>query len=174
MELFAGHRGIAVQQAENSKGRGTDRMRHGAILFFLFFVAAAVTFGQTPSSNSSSTTSKEYAACNAKAKTQIDMNGCASAEATRADKELNRVYAQVLVRAASVPEAADKAKAAQRAWIAYRDAYIEATYPAKDKQTQYGSMYPLDVELLRAKLTQRQTIALEDLLKEYSSDAGTK
>jgi uncharacterized protein YecT (DUF1311 family) len=151
-------------------------MRHGATLFFLVFVGAATAFGQTSSSNSTSstgtsTTSKEYAACNEKAKTQIEMNGCASAEATRADKELNRVYAQVLLKSASVPEAAEKAKAAERAWVAYRDAYIEAAFPAKDKQTEYGSMYPLDVELLRAKLTQRQTLALQDLLKEYSTDA---
>jgi uncharacterized protein YecT (DUF1311 family) len=133
-------------------------MRYGAILFFAIFGGTAA-FGQT---------SKEYAACSDKAKTQIEMNGCASAEATRADRELNRVYTQVLVRAASVPEAAEKAKASERAWVAYRDAYIDATYPAKDKQTEYGSMYPLDVELLRAKLTQRQTVALEDLLKQYS------
>jgi uncharacterized protein YecT (DUF1311 family) len=151
-------------------------MRHGAMLFFsIFWAGSAFAQTQTSSSTSSATsTSKEYAACNEKAKTQIEMNGCASAEATRADKELNRVYAQVLLKSASVAEAAEKAKASQRAWVAYRDAYIEASYPAKDKQTQYGSMYPLEVELLRAKLTQRQTIALEDLLKQYTTDAGTK
>ena len=33
---------------------------------------------------------------------------------------------------------------AERAWIAYRDAYIEATYPAKDKQTAYGSKFATD------------------------------
>jgi uncharacterized protein YecT (DUF1311 family) len=49
-----------------------------------------------------------------------------------------------------------KTKAAEKAWIAYRDAYIEATYPAKDKAAEYGSMYALDVALLHAKLTQRQ------------------
>ncbi|HEY0701991.1 MAG TPA: lysozyme inhibitor LprI family protein [Candidatus Acidoferrales bacterium] len=137
-------------------------MRYGAILFFVIF-GAGTTMGQTTSQ-----TSKEYSACNEKAKTQIEMNGCASAEATRADKELNRVYAQVLVKAASVPDAEEKAKASERAWVAYRDAYIDAAYPAKDKQTEYGSMYPLEVELLRAKLTERQTLALEELLKQYS------
>jgi hypothetical protein len=29
-------------------------------------------------------------------------------------------------------------------------------------------MYPLDVALLRAKLTQRQVIALEDMLQRYT------
>jgi uncharacterized protein YecT (DUF1311 family) len=145
------------------------------LFFSIFWAGSAFAQTQTSSSTSSATsTSREYAACNEKAKTQIEMNGCASAEATRADKELNRVYAQVLLKSASVAEAAEKAKASQRAWVTYRDAYIEASYPAKDKQTQYGSMYPLEVELLRAKLTQRQTIALEDLLKQYTTDAGTK
>jgi len=46
-------------------------------------------------------------------------------------------------------------KAAERAWIAYRDAYMGAMYPAKDKQAEYGSIYPMEADLLRAKLTQR-------------------
>ena len=54
-------------------------------------------------------------------------------------------------------------------WVAYRDAYIEATYPAENKAIEYGSIYPLDVALLRAKLTQRQVTALEDLLQHYSA-----
>jgi len=111
--------------------------------------------------------SKAYIACSNGAKTQAEMNECASAEASHADKELNQAYVEVLAKAASVPESAAKVKAAEQAWIAFRDAYIEATYPAKDKATEYGSMYPLEVELLRAKLTRRQIAALKDLLKKY-------
>ena len=95
------------------------------------------------------------------------MNECASAEASRADKELNQVYVEVLAKAASVPKSAAKVKAAEQAWITFRDAYIEATYPAKDKATEYGSMYPLEVELLRAKLTRQQIAALKDMLKKH-------
>ena len=68
----------------------------------------------------------------------------------------------------SEPEAVAKIKAAERAWIAYRDAYTDAMYPAKDKQTEYGSTYPMEVDLLRAKLTQRQVTALKELLQQYS------
>jgi uncharacterized protein YecT (DUF1311 family) len=68
----------------------------------------------------------------------------------------------------SQPEALAKIKAAERAWIAYRDAYIKATYPAKDKGIEYGSIYPLEVTLLRARLTQRQVTALEDMLQHYT------
>ena len=83
------------------------------------------------------------------------MNACASDEAARVDSELNQVYHKLLSQAASQPEAAAKIKAAQRAWIAYRDANMEVMYPAKDKQAEYGSIYPMEADLLLAKLTQR-------------------
>jgi uncharacterized protein YecT (DUF1311 family) len=98
------------------------------------------------------------------------MNACASDEATRVDAELNDVYRKLLSKAASPTEAAAKIKAAERAWIAYRDAYMDAMYPAKDKQAEYGSIYPMEADLLRAKLTQRQVTALEELIQQYSGD----
>ena len=111
--------------------------------------------------------SAQYRACNAKAKTQFDMNACASAEAGRVDAELNKVYRELLSKAADDPEAVAKIKAAENAWIAYREAYMDAMYPAKDKPAEYGSIYPMEAELLRAKLTQRQIIALQELLEQY-------
>jgi uncharacterized protein YecT (DUF1311 family) len=112
--------------------------------------------------------SAEYRACSDKANTQSEMTACASDEAARVDAKLNTTYRALLARVASQPEPLAKIKAAQRAWIAYRDAYIEATYPAKDKAIEYGSIYPLDVNLLRAKLTRRQVAALEDMLQRYT------
>lgn len=112
--------------------------------------------------------SPEYRACSEKANTQADMNACAGAEAKRVDAKLNSTYRALLAKVESQPEAVAKIKAAERAWIAYRDAYIEATYPAENKAIEYGSIYPLDVALLRAKLTQRQVTALEDMLQHYT------
>jgi uncharacterized protein YecT (DUF1311 family) len=112
--------------------------------------------------------SAEYRACSDKANTQSEMTACASDEAARVDAKLKTTYRAILARVASQPEPLAKIKAAQRAWIAYRDAYIEATYPAKDKAIEYGSIYPLDVNLLRAKLTRRQVAALEDMLQRYT------
>ncbi len=88
------------------------------------------------------------------------MTACASAEAKRVDAKLNSTYRALLAKVASRPEAVAKIKDAEKAWIIYRDAYIEATYPAKDKANEYGSIYPLELALLRAKLTQRQVAAL--------------
>ena len=114
--------------------------------------------------------SAQYRACNQKAKTQTDMNACASGEAARLDAELNEVYRKLLSQAASQAGAVAKVKAAERAWIAYRDAYLDAMYPAEDKPAEYGSIYPMEAELLRAKLTQQQVTALKELLKQYSDN----
>lgn len=114
--------------------------------------------------------SVQYRACNEKAKTQMEMNACASEEAARVDAQLNEVYRKVLAEAGKQVEAVAKIKTAERAWIAYRDAYMDAMYPAKDKQAEYGSIYPMDADLLRAKLTQRQVTALKELLQQYSGD----
>jgi len=97
------------------------------------------------------------------------MTACAHQEAVRADAELKDIYRKLLSRAASRPEAVAKIQAAERAWIAYRDAYIDAMYSAKNKQAEYGSIYPMEVDLLRAKLTQRQVAALKELLQQYSN-----
>ena len=113
--------------------------------------------------------SPQYRACNQKAKAQPEINECASKEAARVDAELNEVYRKLLSEAADSPDAVVKIKAAQRAWIAYRDAYIEAMYPAKDKPAEYGSMYPLEVDQLTAKLTRQQETALTELLRQYRS-----
>ncbi len=113
-------------------------------LLFMFLLGLLASVAQE---------SAEYRACLDKATTQMAMNACASAEAARADARLNDVYHKLLAEAAKQPEAVDKIKGAERAWIAYRDAYVEAMYPAKDKEVEYGSIYLMNVNLLRAKLT---------------------
>ncbi len=112
--------------------------------------------------------SAEYRACLDKATTQMAMNTCASEEAARVGGRLNDVYHKLLAEAAKQPDAVDKIKGAERAWIEYRDAYVEAMYPAKDKQAEYGSIYLMNVSLLRAKLTERQITEVKELLQQYS------
>jgi len=116
--------------------------------------------------------SAQYRVCNEKAKTQAELTACASEEAARADSELNEVYQKLLSQAASREEAVAKVKAAERAWMAYRDAYMDAMYPARNKQAEYGSIYPMEVDLLRAKLTQRQVTALKEFLERYTGAGG--
>lgn len=109
--------------------------------------------------------SPKYRACSGKATAQPELNACAADEAKRVDAELNRVYRELLSKNSDDAAAAEKIKKAQRAWVAYRDAYIEAMFPAEDKQAEYGSMYPMEVELLLASLTRQQTDALKDLIR---------
>ena len=101
------------------------------------------------------------------------MNTCAAAEAKRADDELNRVYNRLLATVKDDAVAASKIRKAEQAWIANRDAYIEAMYPAEDKQAEYGSMYPMEVSLLQARLTKQQIDALKEIEKENSPDGKT-
>ena len=60
-----------------------------------------------------------------------------------------------------------KVREEERAWLRYRDAYIEAIYPAQDKQLAYGTEYPMDVDLLGAKLTREHLAAITYLMTEY-------
>jgi uncharacterized protein YecT (DUF1311 family) len=131
-------------------------LRYVAILFF-------VSLTSTPSFCQNS---KEYRACNEKAKTPGEMNACAHEEAARVEAKLDAVYAKVLSRAESDPVGLAKIKTAEKDWIAYRDAYISAMFPAAHKVTEYGAMYPMKVDLLRAKMTHQQIAALNRLLQK--------
>lgn len=77
------------------------------------------------------------------AQTQLEMNRGACAEYRAADKKLNVIYQQVLSRHEGDAAATAKIKKSQRAWLAFRDAQLEAIYPAADKQYEYGSAYPM-------------------------------
>ena len=131
-------------------------MKHLPILFLLVSLAAVAQ------------ESTEYRACINRATTQMEMNTCAGDEAARIEDRLNVVYHKLLAQASNQVEALAKIKAAERAWVAYRDAYMEAMYPAKDKQVEYGSIYLMEANLLRAKLTERHTTELKELLQQYS------
>jgi uncharacterized protein YecT (DUF1311 family) len=81
--------------------------------------------------------------CMDNAQSQAAMDECASQSLAAADKELNQVYQQVLAKFASDKVFTAKLRTAQKAWIAFRDAELEARYPASNKSLQYGSVYPM-------------------------------
>jgi uncharacterized protein YecT (DUF1311 family) len=82
--------------------------------------------------------SPAYRACTKNVTVQLDLNACAADEAKRVDVELNRVYRELVAKRKDDPAALAKLKKCEKAWIAYRDAYIEAMYPAADKPAEYG------------------------------------
>jgi uncharacterized protein YecT (DUF1311 family) len=116
--------------------------------------------------------SPQYDACIKNAMAQNEMHVCANEEAIRVDSELNRVYKLLLSKVRGNPLATAKIKAAQKAWIRYRDAYIQAMYPESDKQAKYGSIFPMEVDLLGAKLSWQQIEALKDIQRHNDPDGN--
>jgi uncharacterized protein YecT (DUF1311 family) len=92
------------------------------------------------------------------AETQMEMNQCAGSELQAVDKELNRVYQQILKEYAGDRVFIEKFKAAQRAWLNFRDAELEAVYPHGDN---YGSAHPMCHTGEKAALTLARTKQLK-------------
>ncbi len=74
--------------------------------------------------------------------TQMEMNECAAAEDAAADAELNHLYQMLLSEKKGDANAIKKLRAAQRAWLAFKNAHLQALFPAQNKQ-EYGSIFPM-------------------------------
>jgi uncharacterized protein YecT (DUF1311 family) len=95
------------------------------------------------------------------AQTQGNMNRDACAEYKKADQALNATYSRVRKDYAQDPRFLAKLKQAQLAWIAFRDAHLQARFPKADKQTGYGSAYPACRCALLAELTEQRVKQLQ-------------
>ena len=94
------------------------------------------------------------------AMTQHAMNQCAAQEFQKADAELNKIYRE-LVKDAGAAEKA-KLRAAQLAWIKFRDAHCD--YEAFGNTG--GSIYPMVHGFCRARVTRERTNQFKEILKE--------
>jgi uncharacterized protein YecT (DUF1311 family) len=77
------------------------------------------------------------------AQTQGDLDEEACGQFHRADVALNEAYSKILKEYAKDQQFVAKLKSAQRAWLAFRDAEIEALYPKENKQAEYGTVYSM-------------------------------
>jgi uncharacterized protein YecT (DUF1311 family) len=61
------------------------------------------------------------------------------------DRKLNEIYQAILNDKAYAGEAQflEALKTAERQWIKYRDAEVDAIYPGQNKKSQWGSVYPM-------------------------------
>jgi uncharacterized protein YecT (DUF1311 family) len=98
--------------------------------------------------------------------TQADMNQCAGREAAEADADLNLIYKEVVAhyeqmdRDSESTEGVKRLRAAQRAWMAFRDAECAvAGYEALG-----GSMESMLVSGCVAQLTKRRAAELRQML----------
>lgn len=98
--------------------------------------------------------------------TQLDMNQCAARNFDSADAELNRVYRQVADRLASDPEGLAKLKAAERAWIAFRDAQCTFATMA----VEGGSIQPMILHECNEAETRARTRTLQGYLECQEGD----
>ncbi len=101
------------------------------------------------------------AALPALAQTQADLNDQACGAYKQADAKLNAVYKQILGKYKADASFIASLRAAQHAWLAFRDAHLASVYPAKDKQSAYGSIYPTCACGVLADLTQVRTAQLQ-------------
>ena len=125
----------------------------------LLVVSYGITWTQAGSQQSSSAKTE---GCD-NAKTQLEMNQCSAAEQKNAEAELNSLYKHLIARASN-PAYRKKIEAAQKAWIAYRDAELEAKYPAQDKRGEYGSVYPMCSANDRTDLIRERIEEIKSLL----------
>lgn len=94
--------------------------------------------------------------------TQGAMNRCAEDEYRKADAELNRIYPQVMAKLSS--EHKQKLKAAQLAWIQFRDAHCDCQAFTFDG----GTMQPL----IKFSCLESETNARIKQLKLLAEDAS--
>ena len=98
--------------------------------------------------------------------TQMEMNAQAAADYRKADKTLNVVYQSVMKKHAKDAAFLKSMKAAQKAWIVFRDAEMLAKFPHKDEAMYYGSMFGLLWNSELEQLTTKRTKELKEYLKD--------
>ena len=96
------------------------------------------------------------------AQSQPELNRQAREDFSKADKELNQVYQQLLSKIDK--ESQEKLKIAQRHWVAFRDSQAELV---ADFEARGGSMLPMLYEAERSSITEARTKDLKKFLKEY-------
>ncbi|RZA24971.1 MAG: DUF1311 domain-containing protein [Proteobacteria bacterium] len=82
-----------------------------------------------------------------------------------ADGKLNEVYQAVVSKYKGESAFLSKLKTAQKAWLAYRDAQLEALYPAVNKQAEYGSVYTACSCIERTEIVQERIAILKKWLE---------
>jgi uncharacterized protein YecT (DUF1311 family) len=79
--------------------------------------------------------------CDRADETQAGMNICAAADHQAADHKLNKAYGDIMKRLSDDAEARKRLQAAQRAWIAFRDAECDFSTADSKEGTIYPALY---------------------------------
>jgi len=105
--------------------------------------------------------------CN-KGGNQLELNACASDDFAKADKELNQTYQSLIKKEADDPLFISRLRLAQKAWLAFRDADLDARFACAEDDARicWGSMYPMSFVSRKAELTRERTKHLKQILKD--------
>ncbi|WP_319380547.1 lysozyme inhibitor LprI family protein [Thiomicrorhabdus sp.] len=104
-------------------------------------------------------------ACLEKAMTQSEMNRCEGVNFERADAELNRVYKLLQKVYKDNKYFLSKLKISQRTWVKLRNSDLEMSFPKQNKQTEYGSVYPMCYSSISTTLTLQRVEYLKKWLE---------
>jgi len=98
---------------------------------------------------------------------QAELNACAADDFNKADRELNTTWQALLRKEADDKVFIAKLRAAQKAWLAFRDAELEAHFACKDEDSRvcWGSMEAMSFMMRKKDLTQQRTKMLKDMLE---------
>ena len=98
-------------------------------------------------------------------RTQLEINAQAGQRFRMADDQLNAAYAKLMATAS--PDGRERLRAAQRAWVAFRDLDCEARAGSRG-----GSFHSAAVLLCREALTDERTRTLKHELACEEGDLG--
>jgi uncharacterized protein YecT (DUF1311 family) len=133
------------ETAAGSKEVGVEVMRRIAVLA-LFGLLAAIPPAVAAECNDQSN--------------QMELDICADQDFRAADKALNETYGEIVKRLSDDSDGHKRLSAAQKAWIAFRDA--ECDFQAGNSID--GSIYPMLISMCRTGLTQKRTTELKAYL----------
>jgi uncharacterized protein YecT (DUF1311 family) len=128
-------------------------MKMKSIMMLALVLSAGSTFGQG---------AKKPAPCS-EAGTQVEMNDCAGREYKAADAALNRVYQQLVAKLEA--EEKTELKAAQTAWIKYRDTNCEFVAD----QYKGGTIRPMIYALCLADVTRNRSAELKTQIEDRNN-----
>jgi uncharacterized protein YecT (DUF1311 family) len=109
------------------------------------------------------------------AQSQADMNKGSGDDFKQADKELNQVYQKILQEYKGQADFLKSLKTSQQVWVKFRDAEMLVKYP-KNRQADYGSVFPMCWSAYKAELTRQRTKTLQvwlDGIEEGDTCSGS-
>lgn len=96
------------------------------------------------------------------ARNQHELNQCAARARDKADAELNKVYRELIKDTGTTERA--KLRAAQLAWIKFRDAHCDY----RSVGNTGGSIYPMVFSFCLAGVTNARVKQLQEILREQT------